>query len=204
MKTATAIAGMLACAAAGAGAVGWIMSSRPEPAPDASLAAVAVPTSIVRRAATPTGDIAGAPEAHIPLTWPNPYGDDPRAVAAGHRLFMEMNCAGCHNYGGTGGMGPNLTDPYWEFGGTPSAIYKTIYEGQAKGMPAWGRSLSPEIIWQLAAYVHSLGGGVPAGQAQAALQGDFVPAQRSTLDKTQPDPPGAARAQVPDAQTDAR
>ncbi len=180
MKTANAIAGMLVCAAAGAGAVGWIMASRPEPAPAAPLAAAAVPTSVARRAATPTGDIAGAPQARVPLTWANPYGDDPRAVAAGHRLFMEMNCAGCHNYGGIGGMGPNLTDPQWGFGGTPSAIYKTIYEGRPKGMPAWGRSLTPETIWQLTAYVHSLGGGVPPDKAQAELQGDFVPEQRDT------------------------
>jgi cytochrome c oxidase cbb3-type subunit 3 len=186
MKTATAIVAMLACAAVGAGATGWIMASNPDIAALASRRSPPLPempSEARRRAATPTGDIAGAPAAHVPLNWPNPYGNDPSAIEEGHRLFMQMNCAGCHNYGGIGGMGPNLTDPHWGFGGTPSAIYKTISEGRPKGMPAWGRSLPPETLWKLTAYVHSLGGGVPPDMAQAELQGDFVPAQRATEDK---------------------
>jgi hypothetical protein len=40
-------------------------------------------------------------------------------------------------------------------------------------MPAWGKALPPESLWELTAYVGSMGGGIPPDQAQAALQGDY-------------------------------
>ena len=48
-----------------------------------------------------------------------------------------MNCAGCHAYDLTGGMGPDLTDNSWLYGGKPGEIYHTIAEGTPRGMPAW-------------------------------------------------------------------
>lgn len=176
MKATTAIAGMLAAAAVGAGAAGWIVSSHA----DGQDHAWPTEGDLSRLSRTPVGDLAGAPVAHVPLDEANPLGDKPEAIAEGNRLFVKMNCAGCHNYGGRGGMGPDLTDGHWDFGGTPAAIFKSIYEGHAKGMPAWGRALPPEAIWELTAYVHSLGGGVPPSQAQAERRGDFVPEQRDT------------------------
>lgn len=88
----------------------------------------------------------------------NPFGTDPHAVQEGKKLFSQMNCAGCHGYGATGGMGPNLTDTAWRYGGAPIDIYKSIYEGRPQGMPAWGTSLPPQTIWQLVSYIESLGG----------------------------------------------
>ena len=85
-----------------------------------------------------------------------------------------MNCAGCHGYGAKGGMGPNLTDTYWRYGGTPVLIFKSIYEGRPQGMPAWNPALPPEEIWKLVAYIESLGGAYQASQTQAAMQGDRV------------------------------
>ncbi len=69
-------------------------------------------------------------------------------------------------------MGPALNDKYWRYGGTPAQIYKSIYEGRPKGMPAWGTALPPNDIWQLVAYIESLGGSFPANEFQAAAQGD--------------------------------
>ena len=120
--------------------------------------------------AVPLGDVAGAAKNTVAIA--NPYGDSPEAVRQGEQLFVKMNCAGCHGYGATGGMGPNLTDPYWRYGGTPAMIFKSIYEGRPQGMPAWNPALPPEEIWKLVAYVESLGGGYSDSQTQAAIQGD--------------------------------
>jgi cytochrome c oxidase cbb3-type subunit 3 len=86
---------------------------------------------------------------------------------------MSMNCAGCHGYDAKGGMGPNLTDTYWRYGGTPERIYESILNGRPKGMPAWGLALPPQHIWQLVAFIQSLGGTVSSGMAQAAAEGNL-------------------------------
>ena len=85
-----------------------------------------------------------------------------------------MNCAGCHGYDANGGMGPNLTDTYWRYGGSPAAIFKSIYEGRPQGMPAWNPALPPDEIWKLVAYIQSLGGAYSAAQYEASVQGDRV------------------------------
>lgn len=124
-------------------------------------------------AALPTGDIAGAAFSQVGAEVGNPETDQ-AAAAEGARLFVKMNCAGCHGYQLKGGMGPDLTDHYWRYGGTPAAIYNSIYHGRPQGMPAWGRALPPEQIWQIVRYIQSLGGTVPADQYQAGLQGDEI------------------------------
>lgn len=70
-------------------------------------------------------------------------------------------------------MGPNLTDTYWRYGGTPAQIYQSIAAGRPKGMPSWGKKLPAREIWQLTAYLQSLGGSFPAKDYQAAMQGDL-------------------------------
>ena len=121
----------------------------------------------------PVGDLAGAAEASLPANIPNPFGGNAGAVEEGHRLYDRMNCAGCHGYTAKGGMGPDLTDNHWRYGGTPVQIYKSIYEGRPKGMPAWGRALPSDSIWQLTSFIESLGGSFPAGQYHAGMQGDL-------------------------------
>lgn len=126
-------------------------------------------------AAVPLGDVAGAASTHLPAALGNPYGDDnAQAIAQGKELFIAMNCAGCHGYGATGGMGPNLNDKYWRYGGAPANIFKSIYEGRPQGMPAWNPALPPREIWKLVAYIESLGGAYPPKNYQAWLQGDRV------------------------------
>ncbi len=122
--------------------------------------------------AVPVGDTAGTAKVPAPAFDENPLADDPTAVAEGHKLFLSMNCAGCHGYGAKGGMGPNLTDSYWRYGGTPALIYKSILDGRPQGMPEWGVSLPRRSIWQLVAYIQSLGGTVPANMAAAVNSGD--------------------------------
>jgi cytochrome c oxidase cbb3-type subunit 3 len=123
-------------------------------------------------ASLPLGDIAGAAKLRSPDEIPNPLEGNATAIAEGHRLFISMNCAGCHGYDAKGGMGPNLTDKFWRYGGMPSSIYNSIDEGRPQGMPAWGRALPAQDIWKIVAFIETLGGAVAARQYHAGLQGD--------------------------------
>jgi cytochrome c oxidase cbb3-type subunit 3 len=125
-------------------------------------------------AAVPLGDVAGAAPNTLASAIANPYAKDPEAVQQGEQLFVKMNCAGCHGYGAKGGMGPNLTDTYWRYGGVPVAIYKSIHDGRPQGMPAWNPALPPQEIWKLVAYIGSLGGAFAPEQYQASMQGDYI------------------------------
>ena len=109
----------------------------------------------------PLGDLAGESEDLLRAEIANPVGNDPAAIQSGESFFHYMNCVACHGYEGRGGMGPNLRDSSWRYGGTPVQIYKSIAEGRPKGMPAWGAMLPPDQIWQLVAYIQSLGGATP-------------------------------------------
>jgi len=90
--------------------------------------------------------------------------DDPRAaqyynnadaVNTGKRLFQQYNCSGCHSNGG-GGMGPDLMDDEWIYGGRLAQIHQTLVEGRPNGMPAWGGKIPDQQLWQLSAYVRSM------------------------------------------------
>ena len=78
-----------------------------------------------------------------------------------------MNCDGCHGSGGLGFVGPNLVDGRWRFGGSDSAVFSSIRDGRAQGMPAYGGlGLSDSTIWQLVTYIKSQ--PVPADVATQA------------------------------------
>lgn len=93
--------------------------------------------------------------AQVAADTPNPLAGEPEAVEAGRGLFGAMNCAGCHAYDLSGGMGPDLTDASWQYGGKPGEIFHTIAEGAPRGMPPWKDKLTPEQIWQIVAYIQS-------------------------------------------------
>ncbi|HET9064205.1 MAG TPA: cbb3-type cytochrome c oxidase N-terminal domain-containing protein [Gemmatimonadales bacterium] len=88
--------------------------------------------------------------------------DDPAAVAAGHAEFTKY-CAACHGPDGGGIIGPNLTDDAWLHGSTITAIHAVVQDGVlTKGMPAWGKQLSPDEINAVVAYIWTLRGTTPA------------------------------------------
>ena len=89
------------------------------------------------------------------------YENNAYQVSAGSRIFRTYNCNGCHSNGG-GGMGPPLIDDQWIYGSSIEQIYGTILEGRPNGMPAWRGKLTDEQIWQVAAYVRTLGGFNPS------------------------------------------
>lgn len=101
------------------------------------------------------GPIPGAPENVHYRT--NPYGDDPVALQDGRRLFNWYNCSGCHGGHAGGGMGPSLRDPVWLYGNRDDQVFDSIAQGRSKGMPAWGSKIPEQQIWELVAYVKSLG-----------------------------------------------
>ena len=103
----------------------------------------------------PVGPIPGPrPEAGATS---NPATSEKATPAEGRRLFLQFNCYGCHGGRAGGGMGPSLRDPDWIYGNSPGNIYSSISEGRGKGMPAWGPRLPERQIWQLVAYIRSLG-----------------------------------------------
>lgn len=84
--------------------------------------------------------------------------NDAGTVAAGEALF-KASCVACHGDQGEGKIGPNLTDAYWIHGGSLLQIHRTIDQGvPEKGMLAWGKTLAPEDVRRLAAYVGTLRG----------------------------------------------
>ena len=167
MKLARLILGGILIAAIAAGVTSWIFASHAAYSRLMGVEFNATSTSL------PLGDVAGQSAATPSADIANPESSDPNAVAEGHKLFLSMNCAGCHGYDAKGGMGPNLTDTYWRYGGTPAQIYQSIASGRPKGMPSWAKKLPARSIWQLTAYIQSLGGSFPAKDYQAAMQGDF-------------------------------
>jgi cytochrome c oxidase cbb3-type subunit 3 len=137
----------------------------------------------------------GAPPPPPP---PVAQADDQNAyqISEGKRLFQWYNCSGCHANGG-GGMGPPLIDDTWIYGSEPQNIFQTIREGRPNGMPSFRGKIPDEQIWQLVAYVRSMGRFTP--KAAASGRSDDMSARPSEqrLPKTQPKasgtPPSAER-----------
>ena len=86
----------------------------------------------------------------------NPVGNDPAAAQRGMAYFMAFNCIGCHADNGGGGMGPALSNSFFQYGGEPANIYLTIAQGRPNGMPAWGGILPDSVIWDLVAYIQQI------------------------------------------------
>jgi cytochrome c oxidase cbb3-type subunit III len=125
-----------------------------------------------RAAFVPLGDVAGGLQSGVSGQIDNPFAGQAEAIAQGKQLFTKMNCAGCHNYDGSGGEGPALADRYWRYGGTPVDIFKSIYEGRPQGMPAWGQALPPQDIWKLVTFIQAFGGSFELHANRGVRQGD--------------------------------
>jgi cytochrome c oxidase cbb3-type subunit 3 len=87
----------------------------------------------------------------------NPFTSDPVALQDGRRLFNWYNCSGCHGGHAGGGMGPSLRDPVWLYGDRDDQVFDSIAQGRSQGMPAWGSKIPELQIWELVAYIKSMG-----------------------------------------------
>src|SRR5262249_42886549 len=79
-----------------------------------------------------------------------------QTAEAGSKLFVTMNCDGCHGGGALGWVGPSLPDGRWRYAGSDSAIFQSSFFGRPKGMPAYGGMLGDEGVWTLVTYLQSL------------------------------------------------
>ena len=139
-------------------------------------------------AAVPEGPYAGIAVSAVESTAVNPYGNDPSAAKRGESLFLAMNCSGCHGQDAkTGIFAPNLTNNYWRYGSSDADVFNSIYYGRARGMPAWGAVLSTNQIWELVAYLRSLG----------AMTGPRLPSEAAHVDTTGANAPTPANKRQP-------
>ena len=96
---------------------------------------------------------------------------DTESLTHGAEIF-KLHCVVCHAEDGGGGIGPNMTDPYWIHGGSIKNIFRVIKYGvPAKGMISWQNQLSPTDIRDVASYLLSLKGTTPANPKEP--QGDL-------------------------------
>ena len=87
---------------------------------------------------------------------PSASAQDARLSAAGEgrRLWLKLNCYGCHGMDGRGGMGPKLRAEGLSLG----TIARLIYFGGPEGMPSYRTQVTDADVANLAAYIDSLGG----------------------------------------------
>jgi len=96
-----------------------------------------------------------------------------QAVEEGKAIYLQ-NCKACHGAFGEGGVGPNLTDPFWIHGGTINEVFKTVKYGvPQKGMIAWQTKLNPLQMQKVSSFILSIqatnppNGKLPQGEKVA-------------------------------------
>jgi cytochrome c oxidase cbb3-type subunit 3 len=110
-------------------------------------------------------------------------------IEKGKNVFASNPCGSCHRSDGGGNtIGPNLTDEYWIHGGDVKSVFNTIKNGAVdKGMPAWGKAMSPQDLRDVTFYILSLQGTnppdakAPQGEPfkQTTVKSDTTTAQAS-------------------------
>jgi cytochrome c oxidase cbb3-type subunit 3 len=87
---------------------------------------------------------------------------DAGRLSRAQSIFNE-NCATCHREDLGGDSGPNLTDEFWVHGGEVLSVYHTITNGvEGKAMISWKSRISSSERLELASYILSLQGSMPA------------------------------------------
>ena len=82
---------------------------------------------------------------------------DAARIEVGKARFASSCAAYCHGNEGAGGRAPSFRD---RDDLDPSYAFKTIHDGRrgpACVMPGWESSFSDDEIWELVAYIESLG-----------------------------------------------
>jgi cytochrome c oxidase cbb3-type subunit 3 len=122
--------------------------------------AAATPAEETARAAAPAQKAQQAANGAEKL---NPFTGDSATIAEGKKLWFKYNCYGCHGTEAGGGMGSNLTDAIWAFGGDDATVFNTIKDG-AGMMPPVGTmaNIPDDEIWKLITYIRAQYKGDPA------------------------------------------
>lgn len=98
----------------------------------------------------------------------NPAARNPQSIQAGRALYLSRQtlCSNCHGADARGGEAPNLFTSRAVLHGSDRRLFEIIKQGvPGSGMPPQP-TLADEQVWQLAAYLQSL--GRPGRQAPAA------------------------------------
>jgi cytochrome c oxidase cbb3-type subunit 3 len=74
-------------------------------------------------------------------------------------------------------------DDEWIYGGEIDQIYLTIAQGRPNGMPAFDGRIPSQQMWQLAAYVRSMGGHGPKSARPNRDDHIQIPAENSRRDE---------------------
>ena len=118
--------------------------------------------------------VAAAPKGSLH----NPYDGNAQVAEAGHKLFFQYGCNGCHGGNGGGGMCPPLTNGVWIYGGDDDTLFRLISLGsqklQADGYPVktlqsvvgFMPSMGPLIksdgdLWKVITWIRSAYSGPP-------------------------------------------
>lgn len=83
-------------------------------------------TDEVDTSKTPFEIVEGTPKGKII----SPYDPaDELTAKAGHKVYMETGCSGCHGGTGGGGMGPPLSNQKWVYGDDTDTLFRLITLG---------------------------------------------------------------------------
>jgi len=94
------------------------------------------------------------------------YTAKPSRLKVGQTVY-KTNCISCHGRDGEGKVGPNLTDEFYKNVSKIEDIARVITKGASNGaMPAWANRIHPNEVVLVSAYVASLRGSKPAGEAK--------------------------------------
>jgi putative heme-binding domain-containing protein len=112
-----------------------------------------------------------AQELEVPTVNRNPF-TTPADVAQGKKLYGGR-CAGCHGPFGNGGKGANLAVPSLARARSDLGLYRVIRYGIPETeMPA--HNMTQREIWQIAAYVRTLGASSEDRTAGDAARGRAI------------------------------
>ncbi|MEJ1158317.1 c-type cytochrome [Prosthecomicrobium sp. N25] len=111
-------------------------------------------------------------------------------VSQGQKYFAWFNCNGCHANGG-GDSGPALMDDTWIYGGAIENIVATIREGRPNGMPSFRGRIPDDQIWEIAAYIRSMGGNLPKDVAPSRRDDLHARPSENRLPAVEPKPGGS-------------
>jgi cytochrome c oxidase cbb3-type subunit 3 len=78
-------------------------------------------------------------------------------ISNGEVTYQET-CASCHAQDLSGGIGLNLADADWKYGGQPTDVFEIVLNGspdKTKGMQAWKNQLGPQRIAEVTAFIMS-------------------------------------------------
>jgi hypothetical protein len=160
----------------------WLAAGSPAGAANATANGAAGPSATGSAAAKPS-QVTGKPPLQVVATAPkgslhNPYNGDPKMAAAGHKLFFNYGCNGCHGGNGGGGMCPPLTNGVWVYGGSDDTLFRLISLGSVKlqkagyqrqamenvvaPMPSMGPAIKTDgDLWKLITFIRSVYHGPP-------------------------------------------